>query len=78
MNKIFAGVFPEIEIYVAAECEELIRDFNILKQAPEGGKYKEKKRDEITNLMYEVVGHTSDAAEGLICEVLRSYLKYID
>lgn len=78
MNKIFAGVFPEIELYVAADCEELIRDFNLLKQAPEGGKHKEKKKDENTGLMYEVIGHTSDAAEGLICEVLRSYLKYID
>ena len=78
MNRIFAGVFPEIEIYVSAECTEVIRDLEFLKQAPEGGKFKEKERDESTGALYEKIGHTSDALEYLICEILRSYLKYID
>ena len=78
MNRIFAGIFPEIEFYVASECKETIRDLEFLKQAPEGGKFKEKARDETTGALYEKIGHTSDALEYLICEILRSYLKYID
>lgn len=79
MNRIFAGVFPEIEIYVSAECVELVRDLEFLKINPkEGGKFKEKEVDETTGVSYEKIGHTSDALEYWICEVLREYLKFID
>lgn len=78
MNRIFAGVYPEIEIYIASECKETIRDFEFLKQAPEGGKFKEKTVDPSTGARYEKIGHVADAVEYLICEILKSYLKNID
>ena len=31
MNKLFAGKIPEIELYIAEECEELTRDLMFLK-----------------------------------------------
>lgn len=77
LEKILAGVFPEIEIYVSKECPQLIRDFEFLKEHPEGGKYKEKAVDPVTKKPYEKIGHTSDAAEYIICEILRAYLKYL-
>lgn len=78
MNRIFEGKYPEIEIYISRECVETIRDLEFLKQAPEGGKYKEKVKDEATGMLYEKIGHTSDALEYLICKVLKHYLKFID
>ena len=78
INKILANVFPEIEFYVSAECVETVRDFEFLKQAPEGGKFKEKVKDPVTGGMYEKIGHVSDAIEYMVCEILKSYLKYID
>lgn len=77
LNRIFAGKFPEIEIYFDAECELTIRDFEFLKQDA-NGKFKEKEVDKITGKSYEKIGHTSDAVEYFVCEVLRNYLKFID
>lgn len=78
LEKIFAGVFPEIEVYISdAGCPKLIRDFEFLKEAPEGGKFKETEIDPVTKKKYEKIGHTSDAGEYLICEILKAYLKYL-
>ena len=77
MNRIFAGKFPEIEIYIDSSCILSIRDFEFLKQDV-NGKFKEKEIDKATGKAYEKIGHTSDAIEYFICEVLRNYLKFID
>ena len=77
MNRIFAGKFPEIEIYIDSSCALSIRDFEFLKQDV-NGKFKEKEIDKATGKAYEKIGHTSDAIEYFICEVLRNYLKFID
>lgn len=78
MNRIFAGVYPELEIYIAAECVETVKDLEFLKQAPQGGKHKEREKDKVTGDSYEKIGHCSDALEYIICEILRGYLKNID
>lgn len=78
LEKIFMGAFPEIEIHISKEgCPQLIRDFEMLKESPEGGKFKEKAIDPVTKKSYEIIGHTSDAAEYLVCEILKAYLKYL-
>ena len=77
LNRLFAGKYPEIEIYISEECEELIRDLEFLKQAPDGGKFKEKAKDPSTGKEYEKIGHTSDALEYFICKLLFHYLKDI-
>lgn len=77
MNRLFENKYPELEIYIAEECEETIRDFEFLKQAPDGGKYKEKTTDPSTGKQYEKIGHTSDAVEYFVCELCYPYLKDI-
>ena len=66
-----------IEIYIDSSCVLSIRDFEFLKQDV-NGKFKEKEIDKATGKAYEKIGHTSDAIEYFICEVLRNYLKFID
>ena len=75
MNKLFAGKIPNIELYIAEECEELIRDLMFLKKAPDGTKHKEKETDPHTGKSFEKIGHTSDALEYFICELCREWLK---
>ena len=75
LNRLFEGKYPEIEIYIAEECVETIRDFEFLKQAPDGGKFKEKETDPSTGKQYEKIGHTSDTLEYFICELLKYLLK---
>ena len=50
-------------------------DFEFLKQAPDGGKFKEKETDPSTGKQYEKIGHTSDTLEYFICELLKYLLK---
>ena len=78
MNRLFAGKFPDIEIYISDECTETIRDFEFLKQATDGSKFKEKEIDKSTGQSFEKIGHTSDAVEYFICEICRDYLKEIN
>lgn len=78
MNRIFAGKFPNIEIYIDASCTQTIRDLEFLKQATDGGKFKEKEIDKITKQSYEKIGHTSDALEYFISELLKALLKNLD
>ena len=75
MNKLFAGKIPEIELYIAEECQELIRDLMFLKKAPDGTKHKEKETDPHTGKSFEKIGHTSDALEYFVCELCRDWLK---
>ena len=57
MNKLFAGKIPNIELYIAEECEELIRDLMFLKKAPDGTRHKEKETDPHTGKSFEKIGH---------------------
>ena len=78
MNRIFAGKYPHIELYIDASCTQLIRDLEFLKQATDGGKFKEKEVDKVTGQSYEKIGHTSDALEYFVCELLKALIKYLD
>ena len=75
MNRLLAGKIPEVELYIAEECEETIRDLQFLKKAPDGSKFKEKDIDPHTKKSFEKIGHTSDALEYWICELCREWLK---
>ena len=57
MNRLFAGKIPEIEFYIAEECEQTIRDLQFLKRAPDGSKFKEKEKDPHTGKEFEKIGH---------------------
>jgi len=72
IERIFAGkVFlagKKVEIIVDPECKELIKDFQYLMLGVDG-KLKELAKNE-EGASYQKLGHTSDAAEYLICEIL--------
>ena len=74
LNDIFSGRVPQVEIIVDPSCVLLIKDFEKVKLGPEG-KVKSTKKDEESGATYQVLGHTSDAAEYEICEVARDYFK---
>lgn len=61
VNKIFAGGLP-IEIIIDENCKNLIKDFEFLKEAPDGGKLITKATDKTTGQSFEKYGHTSDSA----------------
>lgn len=75
MNRLFAGKIPELELYISEDCEESIKDFQFLKKAPDGTKFKEKEKDPHTGKDFEKIGHASDALEYWICELCREWLK---
>lgn len=77
INKLFAGKFPSLEIYIDASCTETIKDFETVKQDNKG-KIKEKAIDPATKSPFEKVGHTSDAMDCLLCELFKGFLKYVD
>ena len=77
LNKLFANKLPNLEIYIDASCTETIRDFEMLKQGI-NGKLKEKEKDPATGMMFEKIGHTSDAVDYLVCEIFKAYLRHID
>lgn len=72
MNRIFEGKYPEVEIYFDSEMKQTIRDFENVKLGADG-KLKERVTDPVTKATYEKVGHTSDACEYLVCEILKDY-----
>lgn len=78
MNRIFAGAYPEIELYVSDECEQLIRDLEFTKQGVDGGKFKELEKDKATGQSYQKIGHLGDELEYLMCEVFHDTLKEIN
>ena len=77
LNKLLANKLPNLEIYIDASCTETIRDFEMLKQGI-NGKLKEKEKDPATGMMFEKIGHTSDAVDYLVCEIFKAYLRHID
>lgn len=73
MNRLLEGKIPQCEIYFDEEMKETIRDFEFLKLAA-NGKLKEKVKDKQTGAVYEKIGHTSDAVEYLVCEIIKHYI----
>ncbi len=69
----YAGERLLVEVIFEKACINTIDDFNWLKQGADGKKLKEKVKDPETNQQYEKYGHTSDAVEYLVCEVLDDY-----
>lgn len=75
LNKLFANKIPEVELYIAEDCVETIRDLQFLKKNPDGSKFKEREKDPHTGKDFEKIGHASDALEYWICELCRDWLK---
>lgn len=73
MNDIFAGRIPELEIMIDSSCKELIKDCDKVKVDAKG---KVKPRETTEELgSHETLGHTSDAAEYIVSEAFKEYIK---
>lgn len=57
LNKLFANKIPEVELYIAEDCVETIRDLQFLKKNPDGSKFKEREKDPHTGKDFEKIGH---------------------
>ena len=53
-------------------CKKMVVDMTYIKQDPNGKKWKEKVKDEISGQTYEKYGHASDSLDYMICEVAAS------
>lgn len=71
-NKILASGY-DIELNIDESCKHLITDFEFVKEAPDGGKLKEKAKDSTTGETYEKLGHASDSADYLVCAAFENY-----
>lgn len=56
-----------IEIIIDESCAKTIKDFEEIQLGP-NGKHKKKVKDKVTGVVYEEVGHPSDALDGFLCE----------
>lgn len=68
----FKGLEYTVVILIDPSCKKLIEDMIWLKESV-NGKLKKLVKDEETGAKYEELGHTSDALEYLVCEMLDAY-----
>lgn len=67
-----------IRLSIHTRCSETIADFNYLKEAPDGKKFKEVGKDSVTGASYQKRGHCTDAFEYFICEAfIKLFQSYV-
>jgi hypothetical protein len=71
INTIFEKNYSGVAIKISSDCVNTISDFNNVKEDADGTKKKEKERNATTGITFEKYGHTSDACDYFICEVLK-------
>ncbi|HYH14141.1 MAG TPA: PBSX family phage terminase large subunit [Flavisolibacter sp.] len=74
LNKIFAGVFPDVDIIIDESCTELIDDLINCKLGVKG-KIKKRVKNKVTGETYEEHGHCSDALENFVAELLKHLIR---
>lgn len=74
MNDLLAGKLTydgiPIVLIIDESCKELCKDLLKLKMGADGKKLKKKVKDKVTEITYEELGHTSDALEYMIIQLL--------
>lgn len=73
MNKIMYGSLP-IDFICSSKCKNTINDLEFLKEGPDGGKLKQKVKDD-NGKMYEKYGHCSDETEYVATSAFSDYYK---
>lgn len=71
INNIFEGK-TRIEIVMDEGCRNTVIDMTYLKQDPNGQKWKERGKDDVSGQTFEKYGHTSDALDYFVCKVAES------
>lgn len=67
INKLLGENLDGITIQINESCLKTIADYNYLKIASDGSKYKEKARHPVTKVTYEKYGHNTDANDYFYC-----------
>ncbi len=79
INEIFAFRIPDVSYYVSSNCPKTIGDYESVKEASDGGKFKEKTKHPITKVTYEKYGHLTDTDDYFLCEYYKpQYRKYLN
>lgn len=73
MNKLMYGSLP-IDFTCSPKCINTINDFEFLREAPDGGKLKQKVKDD-NGQLYEKYGHCSDETEYVATSAFYDYYK---
>ena len=74
VNDIYAGE-TQFSISIGDNCLMSKADYNMVKEAPDGGMIKEKVKDPVTGVTYEKGGHLSDAKRYFIVKILEKEYK---
>lgn len=70
INLIFEQELYDISILIDERCKNTILDYNMLKEAADGTKHKEKAQE--NGVSFEKYGHTSDANDYFLCEAFKN------
>lgn len=73
VNRLLEGKLPGVELIIDPECKQLIRDLESCKTGP-NGKLKEYDEDPESKAKFEKIGHTSDALEYFLFQLLYAYV----
>jgi phage terminase large subunit len=76
INAIFEKDYEGITATIDPDCTYTIKDYNNLKEAPDGTKAKIKEKNKQTGVSYEKYGHTSDANDYFLCEYFSKEFDY--
>lgn len=60
------------QILIDESCKHTVADLTYLKQDPNGLKWKEKGKDEVSGQTFEKYGHASDADDYFFCKIAES------
>lgn len=63
INEVFRHNIEGVRIEIGENCPKTIEDFKYIKEAPDGGKFKEMTTDPKTKVRFQKYGHATDAAE---------------
>ena len=68
INNIFEGK-TDVDVIISERCKNTITDLTYLKQDPNGLKWKERGKDDVSGQTFEKYGHCSDAMDYFICKI---------
>lgn len=71
INNVLEGK-TRVEVVIAEHCKHTITDLTYLKQDPNGLKWKERGKDEMSGQVFEKYGHCSDALDYFLCKIAES------
>lgn len=73
INKLLANGY-DIRMTINSECKELIKDFEFVRESPDGKKLKEKGKDKNGEIV-EKLCHVSDAFDYMVCSAFEMYFE---